>query len=1630
MRKALVATAALSLLLTLATPPAVAEDTPPPPRFHSETPIETRSGLGSPDDAQSVIVLLKQPATSDAVARVLSRWETTEGFHVRRRFGELVGGFSATLPRKQLRALAADPDVETVQQLKTYQTSMQTAAQLTQSIAARIDLDVDGAGIVVSVIDTGIDPTHQDMRLDEGVARKLTPQGEQATEKVPYGWNYADENSNFTDSTPSMHGMHVAGIVAANGGADADVATNGRINGIAPNAQLLAMKVFSNDPGQRGAKEDDIIAAIEDSVKHGADIINMSLGAANGTNESSIGQGRAIAAAQAAGVQVIVAAGNDGLNGSPGGTDVDYSDMLDDGTMGNPASATEALAVASVDNSHSLVSLARVSAGNDTLELPYKLQIGRLDGQEHGIVDAGLGRPEDFPANTSGNHVLIERGELSFADKFSNAVAAGATGVIIRNNAAGGDTFTGMSGLEEFTIPGAFMFHSAGQQLSQAITANGGIARITLTDQTRLVETSPALRSSNFTSWGATPELDFKPQLAGIGGNVRSTINGNAYREESGTSMASPHVAGAFALALNRYRERYPELSAPQLNQLVRTAFSNTAKVLEHSPGQPYAPRQIGAGLIQTKDAIDTQVFATVAELPTVALRQVDGPRTFTVTLTNKAQQDRTFTVGGSCVVAERQRAGEVNSTSCSPTEQLTPATTSVTVPAQGTATVDYTLTPDLGERHWIQGWAHFDSAEAAQPDLVVPYLGFVGDWNAEPIIDHPKESGRTPVLDGILGPDQANLTQLYGPLGQTETNTQWISPNGDGFFDELFPVYMLLRSAGEIKFEVVQGETVVRTFGTERDSSRLPIRQLPPALQSAASGATNQVWDGTLYNPDTAAFETVPDADLGTYHYRIRARLSEDFGWQTTDLAIGIDTVAPEASFTVTAQADGSRVYNVTASDDRSGLESPAGVFARDAASATVFETTRTTPGSYTFTVPAEIAGNDSYIEILAMDKAGNTTELRDFYQSRPIRVLDSHKLDRWIGTQSVPFLYPEIRDGSAVVDLLLSPEVARVELAGVPLAITDGKAQALVPLTRGRTDLDFVAYSATGEELGRASHWLGHDDTPPSLEITSAPTNARGELEVGADGTVTVEGRLSDDLSPADDLALFDNGVTEIPLDSEGRFSYTFTPEEQQTYLALIGLDHAATYRDREDYTNLAGKAWGIAGRVEEVGLHAVFDDPQLQGGRFGYSAYLVTPAFQNLEVVNADAAPGELAARLTLKGRLSEQPASFQVAGREVELDDQLRFSIPLDLNNAINHVGYVAVSKDGERIEGSWRFVYDRALPGIDLRVDPRIHPDGALYLTEEPTDVSLSGEVWDNQFGYRLEVNGNVIEEFSNLWDAGAENRRPFTSSVPGARGGQTMLLKLRDEMGNGFEQRVPIVLDATAPEVGTTGPTQAVGRDAEFTVTATDEHLENLTVLLDGKQVAAKNVALVPNPKAGHIEYRQGEEVTSTAPDGVAETSKQVTVRLRDLPDLSSGRHTLSAIATDKAGNTATTSSMVLVDEPPTISGPDSLTVAAGQDPRQAIRQAYQATDPEDGALELLFDPSRLVPGRTTELELSATDSAGNTVRRVVGIKLEIRRPGTPEAPGLPGQPGNGKPQKPAKPMPPVKRPGLPRTGG
>ena len=204
---------------------------------------------------------------------VIQKVEEITGTSVKKNFGYLVNGFSIETKRKNIEKILGISGVKSVNEVQIYKPDMAFATKVTQAASTWKDYGYKGEGMVVSIIDSGIDSSHKDlqnidtskMKLNKSdIEKKINDEvghGEYYSDKVPFGYNYADNNSEIRDTTGIDHGMHVAGIVAANGNETDSMLA---INGVAPEAQLFAMKVVCNNPRLNCAYTDDIIAAIED----------------------------------------------------------------------------------------------------------------------------------------------------------------------------------------------------------------------------------------------------------------------------------------------------------------------------------------------------------------------------------------------------------------------------------------------------------------------------------------------------------------------------------------------------------------------------------------------------------------------------------------------------------------------------------------------------------------------------------------------------------------------------------------------------------------------------------------------------------------------------------------------------------------------------------------------------------------------------------------------------------------------------------------------------------------------------------------------------------------------------------------------------------------------------------------------------------------------------------------------------------------------------------------------------------------------------------------------------------------------------------------------------------------------
>lgn len=227
------------------------------------------------------------------------------------------------------------------------------------------DLDYKGEGQIIAILDTGINLNHEAFAektvseekakvkdasyLTDAIVSSLTIKSDKnfrkeelyKSRKIVFAYDYADHDSDVTYSGDSDHGLHVAGIAAGNNGK----ISSGKFVGVAPQAQLMIFKVFRNNSS--GTFSSDYCKAIEDAVKLGADIINLSIGSSSQGFPVSDIITKAVEAASIAGVNVVAAAGNNGRSTKNWKShNAGKADLPDTAVLSNPGSVYDMMCVA------------------------------------------------------------------------------------------------------------------------------------------------------------------------------------------------------------------------------------------------------------------------------------------------------------------------------------------------------------------------------------------------------------------------------------------------------------------------------------------------------------------------------------------------------------------------------------------------------------------------------------------------------------------------------------------------------------------------------------------------------------------------------------------------------------------------------------------------------------------------------------------------------------------------------------------------------------------------------------------------------------------------------------------------------------------------------------------------------------------------------------------------------------------------------------------------------------------------------------------------------------------------------------------------------------------------------------
>ena len=956
-----------------------------------DTALTSKSGQSAPSstDAEAdparvvgVIVQLEDGASREGaiseINEAVSALYPGMQAQVEREYDNVMSGFALKAPVGALDVIRRAPGVQAafleregrVSDVATPDAeggveSTQTGGQDPANLSAHLMMHVDqvaqkGEGKVIAVIDTGVDMTHPAFTGELAGTPPLTPQkvaamtsqlgegktGVYVSQKFPFAYDYADgDNDASPAKTPyASHGTHVAGI--ASGNAD-------KIVGTAPNAQVIVAKVTRSEDD--ALLDSALLASLDDMLVLHPDVINLSLGWTAGMdNEADSVYATVYKKLQEAGITVNAASGNAFSTGygNNSGKGLPYASDPDSSVMDEPATYSSVVAVASVENA--LLRNAFTVNGKD---IGYQRARG-LNGEKvaffsdlpagtYEYVDAGFASEEDaaalkakYPDGLAGKIALVSRGNMTYQKKVENLYDLKPAGIVVYNNVSVGSLIA--MNLTTQDMPAAFISQADGQAMLDAPERKLTIAEGQVLPQSTVYE------ASEFSAWGVSPDLRLKPEIAAPGGEVFSSIPGGAYEQSSGTSMATPQMAGVSTIVLERVQNDplFASMSARQKADVVQNLIMGTARPLTdaaQTTGALYSPRKQGAGLVDALAATTSSVYPTVVGAPEQSRPKADlGDGTkgwhFDVTLHNLSGVPATYELssqalseivdGGFFTQHSSDWRGKGVEITYSGAASASAEGATVTVPASGEATVGIDVAPgsefasyvaeNTPNGTFLDGFVRFASRTASQPDLAVPYLGFYGDWGKVPIFDALASDGGAHTRASAIVNGKTGYSLGYNPLVKVAERTGDPNPRR----------YVISRSTASGAPTILEPRT-----GTLRSVHSLTSTYTNEAGETVFSVTNHRNWkslyltsteentwveayhESTAFDANADPFAQMPD---GAYTLRIAA--SNDgpsSARQSISYDFRLDTKAPVISNLVYSGKDEGFVVTFDVTDD-----------------------------------------------------------------------------------------------------------------------------------------------------------------------------------------------------------------------------------------------------------------------------------------------------------------------------------------------------------------------------------------------------------------------------------------------------------------------------------------------------------------------------------------------------------------------------------------------------------------------------------------------------------------------------------------------------------------------------------------
>ena len=849
---------------------------------------------------------------------------------------------------------------------------------------------IKGQGKKIAIIDTGIDLEHEafqqidtnEISMNKETLQKLMSKDDKLqaqkladidvnsvyyNEKIPFQFDYADKDANVRPEEDYIddlsHGTHVAGIAAGFKESKDGVV---KFTGIAPQAQLLIMKVSSTD----GHIYDEVvIAALEDSYALEADSINLSLGSPAGFSNIDSLYEDVLETLEIAGIDVIYGAGNDiDAAYNPNTNGKALTSNPDRGIVNRMGTSIYATSVAGVNNSSIYIEALGIKKDNEDIMIPrmdseISMSNLLLEGCKEKTFTyeyAGVATDEAFMTaikegkDFKGKIVLAMRGENSLKQKIDCAATYGAIGIIIFDDIE--EDLISIAA-KDLDIPACMITLKDGNTLLNELRQ--GNTQVTIYREKKFIEDEAANRMYLYTSMGCTPDLKLKPEISAPADSIYSALpkgksqSGvhDTYGLMSGTSMATPNYTG-MSILMRQYIEQlyvdHPSLKAINPKMLIKQMLmSGATPFIDETNHAFYSPRIQGAGVVNADNTIKANAYLSTIGEDEKAQAKIElgddpdkiGEYNLIFKVHNLSDQIQNYRINTTVLMdgIDQENGNDFISKTAYPLkdeEVEIEGIKTVSVEANSTkeVSIKINLTQSGKARYeqfengdFVEGFVQLVNQDN-DTTLTIPYLGFYGNWAQAPILESiswldDQEAGTAPfemttkILDEeiLLGSNMLDENQDVCP-----TATLAISPNNDSYMDEIESVFFgQYRNAKKITYQIEneQGKVVFKeeTYNISKSMYDSTMDMIFP----------NNAYPDKCVSPFTGKDKNGNVLPDGEYTYKIKAEIdyktSEGNALDHYDIKFMIDTKKPSIDQVNVEKKNGKYILVAALQDDNS---------------------------------------------------------------------------------------------------------------------------------------------------------------------------------------------------------------------------------------------------------------------------------------------------------------------------------------------------------------------------------------------------------------------------------------------------------------------------------------------------------------------------------------------------------------------------------------------------------------------------------------------------------------------------------------------------------------------------------------